>query len=176
MALTRKQKEEAVAHLTQTMSLEGSAVFMSFSGLGIKDVNELRDAFFREKCFMRVVPKRLLRIVTQNAHIPFNPMMHEGQVAVVGGTDAVAPARILKKFIMEHPNITMLGGLLNGLFVDRLKVEELSMLPSREGLLSMLLNVLQGSARGFVVVLVGVPRSLVYVLSAIKTQKEGLTT
>lgn len=158
--------QDAVSHAT-------SVVFVSFDGLTVDDVTELRGKLFAEGMRMRVVPKRLLRIVMKNTNLDFDPKAHEGQIAVVWGADPVAPAKVLHDFAKTHEAITLTAGVLAKNMLTREQVVALAQLPSRDQLLGQLVGVLAGPMRGLAVVLSGVPRATVYVLSAIRDQKQS---
>lgn len=173
MALTRSQKEQTVATVQTNVSDAVSAVFVTFDGLSITDMGELRDQLFEAGCSMQVVPKRLLGIAVKNAGIDFDPRAHEGQIAVVWGSDAVAPAKVLHKFAKDKDNVQLRAGVLEGESISDEQITALAKLPSKEQLIGQLLSVLNGPARGFATVLAAVPRDFVYALSAIKDKKEA---
>lgn len=172
MALTRQQKEQVVKDISSALPEAASAAFVAFDGLSVTDVTQLRDDLYKAGVKMRVLPKRLLKIALKDAKIDFDPTGHDGQVAVVWGTDAVAPAKIIYEFASKKKEtLRLLAGVLEGRTLSLEEITSLAQLPSREQLLGQLVGVLAGPARGFVQVLSGVPRSLVYVLQAIKDKK-----
>lgn len=172
MALTREQKEQAISSMDQEIAAATSVVFVSFDALTIVDVNELRDKLFESGSRMRVMPKRLLRLVMQQRGLEFDPTTHTGQMAVIWGSDAVAPAKVLYEFAKSHENLQLLAGSLEGETISLEQVKSLAQLPSKQELLGQLVGVLAGPMRGFASVLSGVPRNMVYVLSAIQEQKD----
>jgi len=171
MPLTRQQKENTVAKTQEDITGAVSSVFVSFDGLSLADINELRNNLYDAGCRLRVIPKRLLKLVLQNAKLEFDPVSHEGQMAVVWGPDAVAPAKILQTFAKTHDTIQLRAGVLEGEVIALEQVLALAKLPSREELLGQLVGTIAGPMRGFVTVLSGVQRNMVYVLSAIKDKK-----
>ena len=73
-----------------------------------------------------------------------------GPTAVAfGKDDAVAPAKILSQFAKENEALKIKGGVVEGRVVGFDEIKALADLPSREGLLSMLLSVLQAPVRNF---------------------------
>lgn len=173
MPLTRTQKEQAVQEVSDALPAATSVVFVGFSGLTVTDVNELRDKLYASGGRMRIVPKRLLKIALKNAHIDYDPSSHDGQMAVVWGTDVVTPAKIMYEFAKQKKDVMrLLAGALEGQTLTLEQVTSLAQLPSREQLLAQLVGVLAGPMRGLVSVMSGVPRSLVYVLQATKEHKE----
>ncbi|MNR46416.1 50S ribosomal protein L10 [compost metagenome] len=63
--------------------------------------------------------------------------------------DAVAPAKILSDFAKKNEALKLKGGVIEGQFMDAVQIKAIADLPSREGLLSMLLSVLQAPMRNF---------------------------
>lgn len=66
-----------------------------------------------------------------------------------GGDDVVAPAKILNDFAKKNDALKLKGGVLEGQVVGADQIKALAELPSRDGLLSMLLSVLQAPMRNF---------------------------
>lgn len=173
MALTRQQKEQTVSEVSQNVSEAKAAVFVAFNGISLADIMTLRDKLHEAGCKMQVVPKRLLKLAMQNAKVEFDPTEAKGQVALAWGTDAVAPAKVLHEFVKtQEEKMRLLSGVLEGNTLSFEQVSALAKLPSREQLLAQLVGVLSGPMRGFAGVLSGVPRASVYVLQAIKEQKD----
>lgn len=171
MPLTRVQKEKVVEQAGQDLAAAASVVFVAHDGLTLAQMKELRARLQAEGGNMRVIPKRLLRLVLQQAKWDFDPVAPEGQLAVAWGGDAVAPAKALHEFAKKHDGLKLLAGVLEGNMLSMQEVTSLAQLPSRQQLLGQLVGVLAGPARGLVAVLSGVQRQAIYVLVAIKDNK-----
>jgi large subunit ribosomal protein L10 len=63
--------------------------------------------------------------------------------------EVVAPAKILNNFAKEHEALEIKAGVIEGTITSVEDVKAIAELPSREGLLSMLLSVLQAPMRNF---------------------------
>jgi large subunit ribosomal protein L10 len=61
--------------------------------------------------------------------------------------DVIAPAKILNDFAKKHEALEIKAGVVEGNIVTVEEIKALADLPSREGLLSMLLSVLQAPIR-----------------------------
>ena len=61
--------------------------------------------------------------------------------------DVVAPAKILNEFAKGNEALELKAGVIEGNIATLAEVQALADLPSREGLLSMLLSVLQAPIR-----------------------------
>jgi large subunit ribosomal protein L10 len=172
MPLTRQQKEKTVSHMSENISGATSVVFLSFNGLSLADMNEVRDKLFAAGCSLRVVPKRLLALVMHQTKFDFKPISHQGQLAVIWGPDAVTPAKVVYEFAKDREQLELLAGTLEGELISFEQVQELAQLPSGDELLARLVGALAGPMRGLAGVLSGLPRATVYVLKAIADQKQ----
>lgn len=170
MALTREQKKQKVVEAGAALHGAVSVVFMAFDGVTVEDMEELRDNLFAVGCAVKVVPKRLLKIAAQTTKVDFDPTIAEGQVAIVWGNDAVAPAKALYAFAKKRENVRLLAGVLEGQTLSFDQVTSLAQLPGKQELLGQLVSVLAGPLRGLQGVLSGSARQFVYVLTAIKDQ------
>ena len=63
--------------------------------------------------------------------------------------DAVAPARVIEQFIKSTDKevVTVKAGIVEGEVMDAAGIKAIASLPNREGMLSMLLSVLQAPVR-----------------------------
>ena len=69
--------------------------------------------------------------------------------------------------------LTIKGGVVDGKVIDAAGVGALADLPSREVLLAQVVGGIQAPISGFVNVLQGTIRSLVYALDAVRRQRES---
>ena len=98
----------------------------------------------------------------------------EGPTAVAFGYgDPVVPAKILTDYIKEVKKTEIKGGLLGNKRLSAAEVNALADMPSKEELLAKMLGSLNAPVTGFVMVLSGVLRSLLYALNAVKEAKEN---
>jgi large subunit ribosomal protein L10 len=85
----------------------------------------------------------------------------------------VAPAKVLKDFQKENEEISLefKGGILEGKFIQPTEVAALAEVPGRQELYARLVGSLNAPVSGFVNVLAGNLRSLLYALKAIEETK-----
>jgi large subunit ribosomal protein L10 len=174
MPLTRQQKEQRVAQTQESIAGAVSVVFMTYDGLTVDAMEDLRDKLHAEGAALKVLPKRLLKIVLQQAKLDFDPTTTTGQLAIVWGPDPVMPAKVLHTFAKEHETVHLVAGTLEGKLLGLEDVRALALLPTRHELLGKLVGTLVNPIRGFATVLNGVQRQTVYVLQAIADQKAAV--
>ena len=118
--------------------------------------------------------KGLVKMARRIIKLDFDPTAHAGQLAVVWGDDAVAPAKTLNAFVQKRQEkIRFLAGTLEGNMLSLEEVTSLSKLPSRDELIANLVSVIAGPTRGLVTALSGIPRNMVQVLKVIADQKQN---
>jgi len=173
MALSRKQKEQIVKDLTETLSRTKSVVFADFQGLKMPEIEELRSKCIEEGIGYTVAKKTLLNLALEKAGIKdIDTKSIEGSIATVFGLeDEVAPAKILAQFAKSHEALEIKGGILEGALVPIEEVVKLSKLPSKAELYAKVVGSINAPVSGFVNVLAGNIRGLVYALNAIKETK-----
>lgn len=173
MAKTRKEKEAALQDLVDRVTRAKSLVFVNFDKLKVKEIEELRKKCREEGVDYLVAKKTLMKLAFKEKGINgVDPKaIDKGVATVFGYTDEVAPARIIQLYAKDHEALVAVGGVLENAFVDSAKIIELSKLPSRDELIAKVVGSIKAPVSGFVNVLSGNLRSLVYVLNSIKDTK-----
>lgn len=168
MAKTRDQKKKVVDSLAEKFKAAKLVVFSEIKGLNVADTTELRRNMRKEEVGHEVVKLSLLKIALSRLGFKVGDLGFKTQVAVSYGADDTASARLLKDFSKKHEQVKLLGGFLDKSALTGAQVTALASVPPRPVLLSQLLSVLSGPARGLVTVLSGSHRGLVTVLSKVK--------
>ena len=143
-------KQEAVDVIAAKMRESVSTVVADYRGLNVAQVTELRKQLREAGVEFQVLKNTLLRRATAAAELTDLDEVLTGPTAVAFGTnDAVAPAKILNDFAKKNDALKLKGGVVEGRVIGESEIKALAELPSREGLLSMLLSVLQAPVRNF---------------------------
>ncbi|GIO69510.1 50S ribosomal protein L10 [Paenibacillus sp. JTLBN-2024] len=143
-------KQEAVEAITAKLRESASTVVADYRGLNVAQVTELRKQLREAGIEFQVLKNSLLRRATAAAELTELDEVLTGPTAIAfSGEDAVAPAKILNDFAKKNDALKLKGGVVEGRVVGVDQVKALAELPSREGLLSMLLSVLQAPVRNF---------------------------
>jgi len=138
-------------------------VVVDYRGLSVDQVTELRRNLRTEGVEFKVLKNNISRRAITEAGYEGLATEFVGPTAVAySNDDVVAPARILYTFAKENEALELKAGFIEGEVATHDQVMELATLPNREGLLSMLLSVLQAPMR-----------NMAYALSQIADQKEA---
>jgi large subunit ribosomal protein L10 len=143
-------KEQAVAEITAKLRESSSTVVADYRGLNVAQVTELRKQLREANVEFQVLKNSLVRRATANAELSELDAVLAGPTAIAfSKEDAVAPAKILADFAKKNDALKLKGGVVEGQVFNAEQIKALADLPSREGLLSMLLSVLQAPMRNF---------------------------
>ncbi len=170
--LTRQKKEEIVKQLGDDFDKSKAVVFIDYKGIKVNETNELKKELRENNSILQVVKKNLIDLALKKSKIDVSVKKLEGQIAVVTSKeDEVSGAKILSKFAKDNENLKILGGLLEEKELTQAEVVALAKLPSKEKLLAKIVGSLNSPLSGFVNVLQGNQRNLVYALKAIADNK-----
>ena len=175
MAVT-SEKQAIVAGLKEKLTTAKGAVLTNYRGLTVAQDTQLRRKLREAGVEYRVVKNTMTRIAAQEGGVEDLVPHLEGPTALaVSFTDPVAPARVISEFVKEHKlkTLEVKAGLVEGKVISAEGVKALANLPSREVLLSQVLAGMQAPIAGLVNVLQGSIRNVVYVLDAVRQQKES---
>lgn len=146
-------KKTVVDEIADKINNAESIVLVEYQGLSVPELEALRNQLRAENVEMRVYKNTLARLAVDK--LGYEAMKDDllGPNAIAfSNEDAVAAARILAKFAKEHEALKIKTGIVEGNIVTTETLNELALLPSREGLLSMLLSCLQAPARDMALV------------------------
>mgnify|MGYP006287446203 CR=1 FL=1 len=172
MAITKEQKKEVVESLKEGLQKQKAAVFVGVEGLEAADLFELRSRLKENECKISVVKKTLMNRAFSEEKIEMDAQNLEGQAALIlGFEDPISPAKIAYNFTKENENLKIIGGLFENKFIDSEEIISLAKIPSKEELLAKVVGSISSPLSGFVNVLQGSMRALVYTLNAIENKK-----
>jgi len=174
MAITKEQKELIVKDLADKFSKSKIAIFTGFQGLKVPELEKLRKNLGKQEADYQVAKKTLIETGLKKSELKDVelPKM-EGSVAMTFGYgDEATPAKMIKDFSRDNKSLAILGGLMNGQFVNASQIKTLAELPAREQLLAQVVGTIQAPVSGFARVLSGNIRNLVGVLNNIAEDKK----
>ncbi len=168
MAITIEKKKELVKEITDGVKSSASTVIVGFDKLRIEDITPLRKNLRTQGIKMTVAKKTLMKRAFEEAGVSGEVPSMEGQIALAFGGDPVIPAKTVAEASGKYKDkVYILGGILDGRFLNKEEMVSLSKIPGREVLLSQLLNVMNAPVQGFVGTLNAVVRDFVCTLDQI---------
>jgi large subunit ribosomal protein L10 len=159
----REEKVALVNEIAEKLQNSKSTIIADYRGLTVAEVTELRKRLREAGVEMKVLKNTMTRRAAEKVNLSEINVHLTGPNAIAFSyDDAVAPARILNDFAKEHKALELKAGIVEGKVIGLDEVKALAELPNREGLISMLLSVLQAPMR-----------NLAYSLSQVAEQKEA---
>ncbi len=156
------KKAQEVEVVTAKIKEAASVVVVDYRGLTVEQVTELRKQLREANVEMKVIKNGILRRAAEQAGLEGLGDVFVGPTAVAfSNEDVVAPAKIMNDFAKGADKLEIKGGIIEGNVSSVEEIVALAKLPSREGLLSMLLSVLQAPVR-----------NVAYAVKAVSESKE----
>lgn len=144
-----KQKEVAVSEIAKLIKESTSFVICEYRGLKVSDITDLKRSLSAAESTCNVFKNTLVRRALAELKIEGFDSYLEGPNTFVFSKDVSAGPKVLAKFSRGHEHLVIKAGLIEGRVCDDKKVKEIAKLPDRNGLISMLLSVLQAPVRQF---------------------------
>ncbi len=146
-------KADLVSEIAEKMQASAGTIVVDYRGLTVDEVTELRKQLREAGVEFKVYKNGLLRRAAVQSNLEGLDEVFTGPTAIAfSNEDVIAPAKILNNFSKRTTKLLKLkGGIVEGKVTSVEDVKALAELPSREGLLSMLLSVLQAPIRGLAV-------------------------
>ena len=145
-----KAKSALVEEIAAKLKGAQSAVVVEYRGLSVAEMTELRNNLRAEDVELKVYKNSLVqRATVATEYEGLNAQLTGPNAIAFGNSDAVAPARVLAKFAKDHEALVIKAGVVEGKILDVDEVKEISKLPNREGMYSMLLGMLQAPVSKF---------------------------
>ncbi|MDN6028616.1 MAG: 50S ribosomal protein L10 [Lactobacillus sp.] len=145
-------KEKLVDALADDLKTAKAVLVINYLGLTVDQVTEMRKELRDSDVKMKVIKNTYLKRAAAKSGIEGLDETFVGPTAVIytaDSDDITEPARIVSKYADKYDVVEIKGGMLEGKLTNKEEIKELAAIPGREGLLSMLVSVLQAPVRNF---------------------------
>ena len=145
-----EQKQQVVADLAELIKASASGVVVNYQGITVEKDTALRKAL-REAGVKYVVMKNTLtgRACEMCGYGDMKQYLNGMTAIAISENDAVAPAKVLKKYADKVESFQILAGYLDGAVIDEKTVIALADIPSKETLIAKFLGSIQSPLYGF---------------------------
>ncbi|WP_342507161.1 50S ribosomal protein L10 [Sporosarcina sp. FSL K6-2383] len=150
MSKILEAKQAVVSEISDKLKAAASVVVVDYRGLDVSQVTELRKQLREAGIDFKVYKNSMSRRAAEAVGLEgLNESLTGPNAIAFSNEDVVAPAKILNDFAKKNDKLEIKAGVIEGVVASEADVKALAELPSREGLLSMLLSVLQAPMRNF---------------------------
>ncbi|HBV23446.1 MAG TPA: 50S ribosomal protein L10 [Jeotgalicoccus sp.] len=145
-----EQKQQHVEVISEQLKNSVSTVLVDYRGLKVSEVTELRKQLRDAGIEFKVYKNTMVRRAAESQGLSeLNEFLVGPSAIAFSNEDVIMPAKIIHEFSKKHEALEIKAGVIEGSFVPAEDVKSIASLPSRDGLLSMLLSVLQAPVRNF---------------------------
>jgi large subunit ribosomal protein L10 len=144
--MPRPDKVAVVDEVREGLTGSTATLLTHYRGLSVTEVAELRAKLRDADARMRVAKNTLARRAARDAGLEGLTELLEGPIGLVFcEQDPVAPAKALREFAKDHPELVVRGGYFDGEILDEVAATKLADLESREELLAKLAGMMYGA-------------------------------
>lgn len=152
MAITKQKKEALIEEMTTLLGDVASIVFVKFEKLPVQETISFRRELRGQAVGYKVLKKTLLKRVLDAKGILGTLPELPGEIAIAYGSDLLAPARGVFTFAKTHAQqISIVGGVFEGTYMDKIQMEGVAKIPPREVLLAQLAYLLKSPITRFAI-------------------------
>jgi large subunit ribosomal protein L10 len=166
--MKKTEKAFFVENLTEELKLATSVVLVDYTGLSVKDQQELKKNLKKVGARMFVAKNTLFRLAGNKAKLPEKSLedtVLTGPTAfVLTEEDPIAPLQVLDKFASKKDIPQFKVGIIEGSFQAKDSLMKLAKLPGKDALLSQTAGSIGAPLHGIVTVLQANLHSLIYIL------------
>ncbi|MDK6471106.1 50S ribosomal protein L10 [Streptococcus agalactiae] len=142
------KKAEQVELIAEKMNAAASIVVVDSRGLTVEQDTNLRRSLRESDVEFKVIKNSILTRAAEKAGLEDLKELFVGPSAVAfSNEDVIAPAKVISDFAKDAEALEIKGGSVDGKFTSVEEINALAKLPNKEGMLSMLLSVLQAPVR-----------------------------
>lgn len=142
-------KAKQVADLAQKFRESESLVFVDHLGLTVAEITELRNKLYEKDCELHVIKNNILRRASKEVGYNGLEEVFVGPSAVAFSRDATSASKIIYDFLKTNKKLEVKAGVVEGKVVDKDELKVIASLPDKNGMIAMLLSVLQAPIRKF---------------------------
>lgn len=143
-----EKKGKIISQIVEQFKAAKAIVVVDYRGLTVEQDTMLRSELRQADVHYQVIKNTYLKRAADETGLEGIDDLFKGPTAVAfSNDDIIAPAKILAGFAKKVDVLQIKGGIIDGKVSSVEEINKLATMPSREGLLSMLLSVLQAPVR-----------------------------
>lgn len=141
-----EQKAAVVSEIKEKFDNAKSIVLFDARGLKVSEVNELRRTLREKDSDYKVYKNTLTKRAVEETGYDLNSYLI-GPTAISFPSDELAPVKVLSDFAKKHENLKLKAGVVEGKVANVEELNSYALIPSRDGLLTMLAGGMIGVVR-----------------------------
>ena len=171
--MDRAQKEKVVEELGQIFESSGVVVIAHYTGMTVKQMQDLRAEMRKVGGSVRVAKNKLAKIALEGKPGVKMGDLLTGMTVLAYSEDPVAAAKVTEAYAKGNDKFVVLGGALGKTVMDANAVKALADLPSLDELRGKLIGLIQAPATKIAGVLQAPAGQLARVFNAYATKDQA---
>ena len=168
--MNRKEKAELIETLQSSFNASTTVVVAHQVGMTVAESGDLRQKMRDAEAGFKVTKNRIAKLALKGTRFEDLDSLFTGPTAVGMSRDPVAAAKTLVEYAKGNTKITIVGGSMDGKFLDKAGVEALAKLPSLDEMRGTLVGLIQAPAAKIVRITQAPAGKLVRVIKAREDQ------
>ncbi len=145
--MKRLEKESFVMHMKGELIKASTVIAINRSyGITVGEMTKLRQSMYQTKANFKVLKNTLARIAIKDSHLEQLSGLLEGPTALAYSDDPIGVAKVLADFSKKNEKLVILGGVMDGKFINVETVKALASLPSLDELRGKIVGLLTAVA------------------------------
>jgi large subunit ribosomal protein L10 len=170
--ITKEKKSKQLADLTEKLSKSKAVVFTEYKGLTVAQIAHLRKNLKEAGAEYKVFKNTLVLMAAKGTAYEAAKDVLTGPTGLAFGyDDPVAAAKKVLEFAGKNDKFKVKSGVIDGKFYSTDEIKEISKLPSKTVLLSILAGAFQAPAAKLARAFNATVAQFAYALEAVKNQK-----
>lgn len=168
--MDRVKKQEVVSNLKEIFSSSSIVIVCHNNGLTVSQANGLRREVRKAKSTYLVTKNRLAKIAIDGTGFQDLKKHLAGPVSISYSNDPVGISKALAAFAKDNEKLAIIGGVLNGEFLNANAIKQLATLPSLDELRGKIVGLLKASATKLAILTQAPASQIARVISAHATK------
>ena len=144
--MNRTEKAELIETLQSTFNASTTVVVAHQVGMTVAESGDLRQKMREAGAGFKVTKNRIAKLALKGTRFEDLDSLFTGPTAVGMSQDPVAAAKTLVEYAKGNTKVTIVGGSMDGKFLDKSGVEALAKLPSLGEMRGTLVGLIQAPA------------------------------
>jgi len=171
--MPRPEKVQAVADIKERLDGAQAVFLTEYSGLSVKEQQQLRRDLKANGAEMKVVKMTLARLATEGMTDELTELLLGPTALTYADGDPAGAAKALASFAKDHDVLIIKGGLLGSEFLSPERISVLAALPSRDVMLGTIAATMAAPMTQMAGLLAALPRNAANAFKQLLEQKEA---
>lgn len=147
----KQQKQVIIDEIKEKLENAQSAVVIDYMGITVAEADAMRKKLREANVDYTVYKNTLIkRAIEGTDYAPLAEVLDGPSAVAISSEDATAPARTLNEIIKDYKKMEFKAGVVEGTYYDKVGIEQIAEIPSRDVLIAKFLGSIQSPVSKFV--------------------------